>query len=540
MNNLKLLSLAFLCPLFLTAQDIDLVEYASGFTRPVDITHAGDDRLFVVERNGRIEIIEGDGTVLSTAFLDISNQVTSSNSNQDERGLLGLAFHPDYANNGYFYVNYINNSGDTNISRFSVDATDPDVADPSSEMILMTVDQPFGNHNGGCLKFGPDGYLYIGLGDGGSFDDPGNRSQNPQTLLGKMLRIDVNNGNPYAIPANNPFVNDASTLDEIWALGLRNPWRYSFDRVTGDLWIGDVGQGQWEEIDFEPAGSAGGLNYGWRCYEGDQAYITNGCGDESEYTPPIHDYNHEVFTHCSVTGGFVYRGCEFPNLIGYYYYVDYCSGRFWALSPDGSGGWTNQEVGSYSGFDISTFGEDINGELYVARLGQGRIYKIESEEEEFIVEITAGMEINTLDAPAGFETYQWYLNGEIIAGATADSLILSEDGDYTVEVSTANGCTYLSEVFIGVVSIDDLESFNIFSVAPNPFKDVLSLNMEVNRSMDVTIEVLDINGKVIFSKKQNIDGQSSEELKLGHISTGVYFVHLRTEEGTLTRKVVKL
>lgn len=538
MNCLKILTFLLLFPVLLTAQDVILVEYASGFVRPVDIVHAGDDRLFVVERNGRIKIIDGNGDVLSTLFLDISSQVTSSNSNQDERGLLGLAFHPDYIFNGFFYVNYINNSGDTRISRFTVDTDNPNVADPNSEVILMTIDQPFGNHNGGGLKFGPDGYLYIGLGDGGSFDDPGNRSQNPQTLLGKMLRIDVNSGNPYAIPPDNPFVNDNSTLDEIWALGLRNPWRYSFDRMTGDLWMGDVGQGQWEEIDFEPAGSSGGLNYGWRCYEGDQAYITGGCDDASAYTLPAHDYNHNGFTHCSVTGGFVYWGCEFPDLQGHYIYADYCSGRFWSLTPDGTGGWTNQEVGSYPGYDISTFGEGVDGELYTARLGQGRIYKITTD-MEFTVEIVAGSGLNTLEAPAGFESYQWYMNGEIISTATSDILIFTEGGSYTVEVTTANGCTYLSEPFIGVVGIEELESFEAFTASPNPFREVLTLNMEVNRSTDIVLEVLDIDGKVVFSKKQTVNGTASEDLNLKHLSAGVYFVHVKTAEGTLSRKVVK-
>ena len=225
-----------------------LESVATGFSQPVDIANAGDDRLFIVERAGRIRII-ADGAVLPTPFLNISSQV---NNSPNERGLLGLAFHPDYETNGYFYVNYTISNGDTRVSRFSV-ANDPNTADPGSEMVILEVDQPEWNHNGGCLKFGPDGYLYIGVGDGGGFNDnhgPIGNGQNTQTLLGKMLRIDVDNGTPYSIPASNPFVGNDNVLDEIWAIGLRNPWRFSFDSETGDLWIGDVGQNIWEEIDF--------------------------------------------------------------------------------------------------------------------------------------------------------------------------------------------------------------------------------------------------------------------------------------------------
>ena len=329
----------------------------------MDITHAGDERLFVVERAGRIKIII-DGSIHINNFLDITSKV---NDNPNERGLLGLAFHPDYFSNGYFYVNYTMNNGDTRISRFSV-ANDPNTADPNSEMVIMEIDQPEWNHNGGGIKFGPDGYLYIGTGDGGSGGDPwgpiGN-GQNTQTLLGKMLRIDVNNGSPYSIPPTNPFVGNNDVLDEIWAIGLRNPWRFSFDKETGDLWIGDVGQNVWEEIDFQPANSTGGENYGWKCYEGTHNFSSN-CGTATNFVDPVHDFSHGNFEHCSVTGGFVYRGCENPDFVGHYIYTDFCSGVFWSLVPDGNGGWTNTQIANYGGYDISTFGEDVNGELYVA------------------------------------------------------------------------------------------------------------------------------------------------------------------------------
>ena len=267
----------FFAGLLAAQTKIALNVYAGGFTRPVDIVNAGDSRLFIVEQRGIIKIIDGNGQVLSTPFLDIDARVGSQGN---EQGLLGLAFHPDYANNGFFYVNYTNNSGDTRIARFKVSADNPNVADPNSEKLLLPVDQPYSNHNAGDLTFGPDGYLYFGLGDGGSGGDPQNNGQTATAYLGKMLRIDVDNGDPYAIPPTNPFKDTDFYLDEIWATGLRNPWRFSFDRLTGDLWIGDVGQDAWEEIDFQPASSTGGENYGWRCYEGNHVYSMSGsCPD---------------------------------------------------------------------------------------------------------------------------------------------------------------------------------------------------------------------------------------------------------------------
>ncbi len=346
-------------------------------TDPVIITHAGDGsgRLFVGDKDGRIWVFTG-GQLLATPFLDIRSSVQSSAS---EQGLLGLAFHPQYEVNGYFYVYYSapDTTGNPSIdhfsivSRFSVSDDDANLANPGSELVLLTQAQPDWNHNCGNLVFGPDGYLYIGFGDGGSAGDPLNNGQNPDSLLGSILRIDVDAGAPYAIPADNPFVGGPGA-DEIWAWGLRNPWRFTFDRATGDLFIGDVGQGNWEEIDFQPAASTGGENYGWRCYEGNHAYNISGCGDPADYVFPILEYSHGQ--GCSVTGGFRYRGSDFPNLVGYYLYADYCSGTIWGATEDG--GWSTVPLLD-SGKSISTFGEDENGELYLAdRSGDRAIYRI--------------------------------------------------------------------------------------------------------------------------------------------------------------------
>ncbi len=271
---------------YLNAQETAvLTPFASGFTSPVIITHAGDSRLFVGNQTGSVFIVDSAGNVNGEPFLDITGKVIYGG----EQGLLGLAFHPDYKNNGYFYVNYIGEGDSTHISRFTMLSGNPDKADPASEMSILRIEQPYKNHNGGDLAFGPDGYLYIALGDGGSGGDPENRAQNRSVLLGKILRIDVDNGNPYSIPETNPFYGMSSVRNEIWALGLRNPWRFSFDRMTGDLWIADVGQNASEEINFQPAGSQGGENYGWRCYEGLQPFNEDNCpGVDILYFPCTH------------------------------------------------------------------------------------------------------------------------------------------------------------------------------------------------------------------------------------------------------------
>ncbi len=344
---------------------IVLQQIVDGFDRPLHITHAGDgsDRLFVVEKIGRIKIVR-NGQTLPEPFLDITDRV---GSRANEQGLLSVAFHPRFRENGWLFVNYTDNDGNTVISRFSAAGNR---ADPSSEEVVLTIDQPFANHNGGLIVFGPDSMLYIGMGDGGSAGDPLGAGQDRQTLLGKILRINVETL-PYTIPPDNPWADGSSGRQEVWIYGVRNPWRFSFDRATGDLFVADVGQNRLEEVHMLPAGRSAGANLGWNIMEGDECFRRNDC-DRSAFDLPIDVYPHSL--GCSVTGGHVYRGTAFPDLQGVYVFGDFCSGRIWGLRSS-SGGWERAEL-LQSSLQIATFGEDEAGELYVAGYNNGVLYRI--------------------------------------------------------------------------------------------------------------------------------------------------------------------
>lgn len=348
------------------ADQFELFDIVSGLFRPLFATGAGDEsgRLFVMEQSGRIWIVRDD-VLQNTPFLDLTGIVSQDvTGGYSERGLLGLAFHPQYSENGLFYVNYTDRSGNTHVVQYTVSADNPDAADPDSASELLFVAQPYPNHNGGNLGFGFDGYLYISMGDGGSQNDPLANGQNKGSLLAKILRIDVDSpdaNRAYGIPADNPFFADPTFAPEVWSYGLRNPWRFSFDQATGDLYIGDVGQNVWEEINFQAADSAGGENYGWLAYEGNEAY--QGPEANSQVTFPIATYSHSE-GGCSVTGGYVYRGESIPDLQGAYLYSDYCSGNLWAAWRDESDTWQSSLI-LETGRQVSSFGQDDDGELYL-------------------------------------------------------------------------------------------------------------------------------------------------------------------------------
>lgn len=431
------------------AQDvtIEITSFATGLNTPVAITNAGDDRMFVVQQDGRIRIVRADGSLDSGAFLDIASQVSEGS----EQGLLGLAFHPDYDNNGYFYVYYTDLAGDSVISRFEV-STDPDVADQNSELEILTFDQPFGNHNGGTIAFGPEGYLYIASGDGGSGGDPGNRAQNTELLLGKLLRIDVDNpsgGNNYGIPPDNPFAGNPPNAEEIWAYGLRNPWKFSFDAQTGDLWIGDVGQGLWEEIDYMASPDPGGQNYGWRCFEGNAPFDTDGCDPMETMTFPIAVYSSgPTSQNCSITGGVVYRGSAYPAIDGYYFFADLCSQMIGTVNNPSDPQYN--EYGSFGGTWVA-FGEDVNNELFIVDIA-GTIYQVSGQAIAGVDDVsvldfdmspnpaTSRLQIGSSEAEQLANVFIYDLKG---------SLLISQDLDgprTQIDISNLSAGMYLIEV----------------------------------------------------------------------------------------------
>ncbi len=345
------------------------------------------------------------------------------------------------------------------------------MADAASGQIIITINQDFGNHNGGHIAFGADGYLYIGMGDGGDAGDPNNRAQDPNSLLGKMLRINVPGNGTYTIPADNPFVGDAGTLDEIWSLGLRNPWKFSFDSATGDMWIGDVGQNVKEEINYEPAGT-GGLNYGWKCREGFSAFDMTGCSG-LDLTDPVADYTHSFPDGpCSITGGIVYRGSEYENMVGHYFLTDYCDGKFYSLYPDGFGGFNQTLLLETGTFGYVAFGTDMNRELYVANVNNGSIFKVTDPCDELNVTVEFnGSMLTAISAAA--DSYQWFLNGNAISAANSSSYVPEQTGEYSCEVSQSNGCSLsASESFDLAVGVYLTGCTQICAINYNPMAQI--------------------------------------------------------------------
>jgi len=447
-------------------------EIASGFAQPLFITHAGDGsgRMFIVERAGQIKIVN-NGVVLAVPFLDIHTLVKSTSS---EQGLLALAFHPSYETNGNFYVVYTaprnGDAGGSNLvlEKFSVSAN-PDLADPGSGIILLTISHPTNsNHNGGTLAFGQDGYLYWSTGDGGGGGDPDNNGQNLNFLLGKILRLDVDSSAPY-IPNDNPFYNNPnpSIRKEIWAYGLRNPWRFSFDRLTNDMYIGDVGQSKREEINFQPAISSGGENYGWRVMEGSLCYNpTSGC-DITGKILPIAEYDHSV--GCSITGGYVYRGTTYPTLAGYYFFGDYCTGRVFSLYKDVNSVWVKTQIADLP-YNISTFGEDEQGNLYLSNLSSGQIYQIQYPSTVLVTSITrtnsnptkaasVDFTVTFSETVTGVDLSDFSLTTTGVSGATLNG-VSGSDNTYTVTVNTGSGN--------GTIGLGLVDDDSILGAALNP------------------------------------------------------------------------
>ncbi|OGU42064.1 MAG: hypothetical protein A2315_10695 [Ignavibacteria bacterium RIFOXYB2_FULL_35_12] len=555
--------------LFLSCSEKSLPQYTLQeafpnltFSGPLDLQNAGDgtDRIFVVEQSGKIYVFENNtGVTVKKKFLDITDSVSSGG----EMGLLGLAFHPNYENNGYFYVNYTKSSPyrRTLIVRFQVSNANPDSADRSSSKILMEIAQPFSNHNGGQLAFGPDGYLYIALGDGGSGGDPQGNAQNKSSLLGKLLRIDVDQTQGsinYAIPLNNPFKNNTQGFkEEIYAYGLRNPWRFSFDSPTGRLWCADVGQNAWEEIDLIVKGG----NYGWRCYEGNHNYDLSGCTD-TNYIFPVWEYSHS--DGVSITGGYVYRGPNLPDLYGKYIYGDFGTRKIWALTYDGINPPTNKLLLT-SSVSIASFGVDINNELYVVGYN-GIIYRftptasiIAPTNLRYTVNSPNSITLNwndnsnnengfRIERKVGSENFVLLESvDENIITFTDNSVVDTQMYSYRVYAynSTAssgfsNTTSVVTAIPVELNAIPD--KFQLIQNYPNPFNPSTKIHFTLSNRQVVTLKIYDTLGREIETllSDDKPAGYYDVVWNSGYFPSGVYFCQLKSEDYTDTKKLLLL
>lgn len=443
---------------------IAFIPFASGFSRITDITNAGDGRLFVTEQAGKIKIVQPNGTVNQKLFLNISSIVNSSGNSQ---GLLGMAFHPSYSSNKYFFLNYTkkSDSSNTQISRFSTSLVNADTALLSSKSEILYFTQLNKFHNGGDLNFSTDGYLYIGTGDGGKPTETSNNAQNNKLLLGKLLRIDINNAAPYSIPATNPFVGNSNYLPEIWATGLRNPWRISFDKQTNDLWIADAGQNDWEEVNMVQSGSNGGMNFGWKCWEGNHQYDTTGCFAQQNLQFPIFEYE-QSDPQCSIIGGFVYRGKQYPRLFGQYICTDYCSGDVWLVKKQ------NNQTSSFrkssgSLTAIVTFGENNMGELFAGNGDNGKIYKV-------IDTCTHFYAVKNIQQACNGNNGSISLN---IIGGIGNKTILWSNGNNTINNTNLSPNIYYLSI-TDQQGCEIIDTTNIIAVAPEV--PTIQFNIENN------------------------------------------------------------
>ncbi|HEY6977415.1 MAG TPA: PQQ-dependent sugar dehydrogenase [Chitinophagaceae bacterium] len=526
----------------------------SGLNTPVYVTNAGDssNRLFIVEKDGVIKIYDGN-SMIATPFLDVRQLV----STLGERGLLSIAFHPQYKTNRYFFIYYTNLSGDITIARYQTRADNSNVADSSSGVVLLNIPKPYANHNGGTLAFGKDGYLYFATGDGGGAGDINNNAQNGNSLLGKMIRINVTiSTSPpyYIIPTDNPFVNDTTVKDEIWDLGLRNPFRWSFDRLTGDIWIGDVGQSSREEVDFEPDSSKGGNNYGWHCYEGNLPYNTTGCLSQNSYKFPIFNYGRSSANGGStVIGGMVYRGSDYPFLYGYYICADHFSGNGWLITPNGSNGW-NVTLQAGLPTSIASFGEAENGELYATSLND-TLYQVKAE-EILPVRLTywhAQLQNNnvTLSWETAFEQnlQQFdieYSTGDLkfkkLATITATNKPSGSAYNYSYDVKAVTKFFYRLKMvdrdgalqYSNIISIT-ANGINQNFILPNVINDRV-LNIQLNEPFS-DLNMYSTDGKKIFH--QALAGRTGRlNVILPPLSAGIYFIQLCSRNSKIAQKIV--
>lgn len=541
----------FIASLVSTSQPvISFQTITTGLALPLDVANAkdGSNRLFVVEKAGTIRIWNGS-SLLPEPFLDIRPIVRSTGS---EQGLLSVAFHPNYTANGYFFVWYNNLLGHVTLARYSRSSLN--VADPASGVILMSLYKPFANHNGADLNFGPDGYLYFGTGDGGGAGDPANRAQNGDSLLGKMIRIDVNNPNPpyYSIPLTNPYINDPAIRDEIIALGMRNPWRWSFDRLTGDMWIADVGQNLLEEVNFRPADSILNLNYGWRCYEGTPVFNNISCTAQPNYVFPIFEYPHNTTTGgFSITGGFVYRGAEFPFLQGYYITSDYVSNHGWLIKSNGSGGWNTTMQSSWA-TNISSYGEGEDGSIYATSLSSGTLFKL-------IANNALPLHITSFSGKqsGNYHELNWQVQNEeagdiyilekrtntsqpFVEVSRETSVGKNATNKYTTKVAATDERTYYR---LQIKNLDGRTYYSSIVVLEKGAKPrikgiIVGNTLQLSLPAKATsLSIFDAAGKMVL-QKQIANSAQMEKVSLQNISKGVLTIRVQTQDDLETIRVV--
>ena len=525
--------LSLLLSFSLFAQKLEIIPFSSTYDRPVGVENAGDDRIFIVEQSGKIWICDSSGVKSSSPFLDLSNQIKLIGN---EEGLLGMAFHPNFSSNGFFYLNYIDVEGNTSISQFKTkSATEADI---TSKKVLLTINQPNGNHNGGQIVFGPKGYLYIGMGDGGGSGDPQRNSQNPKKMLGKMLRIIVDTVGTYSIPDDNPFIDSTNYLPEIWATGLRNPWRFSFDKKTKDLWIADVGQNLWEEIDYQPHGSKGGENYGWNCKEASYDFQPSNCSTNTVFTDPVFEYQNTNLEGCSVTGGYVYRGVEHKSLYGKYIFTDFCSGNIWATT-DSAGIFTTKLLGSFQSNSYTSFGTDAWGEIYLCDRKLGRILRVEADDCQPVsvfdhdINKTIWHLGDTLALVEGKNlTYSWKRSGKALS-ENQPFIILSDTGKYLAIVENLRGCKDSVEVYIKdlPISVDQPSLFQM-DIYPNPTHSHLFVKSSSEHTSPLFYQLVSLDGK---NWKNGIYKTS---IDIRDLTTGFYLLKVWNNDGLWTEKIL--
>ncbi|MFZ1331726.1 MAG: PQQ-dependent sugar dehydrogenase [Flavobacteriales bacterium] len=509
---------------------LDLVPWANGIGQIVGVTNCGDDRLFAVSQWGAIFVVPDSMTVLSESFLNISDRVI----NGGERGMLGLAFDPDYANNGFFYVNYMRTGGQYGIntlSRFSV-SEDPNVAIDTSEVVLFSRPHHSAIHQAGDISFGLDSMLYVALGDGGWAADPANRGQDLSVPFGKLLRIKPEPDSTYSIPTDNPFYGAGpDTLQEIFAYGLRNPYRIGIDRANGDIWIGDVGQESYEEIDHWPADSTGAPNFGWRCYEGNMPFNTTNC-DPMEYkVPPVLAMPHSILggTACAVIGGKVYRGEQYPRLLGRYFYSDFCSGEMRMLAPDGEQGFVDELGVATSVQGISSFGESASGELFVTNLLSAKLFKVVDlcPMDPPEVSLTGGV----LNASAG-DTFQWLLSGDTVPGATDQEFTPLIQGYYSVLTNFNGACDFESDSVLFLVTGVGVTGSQGLEIFPQPAYSQLTVRAVVPYTKDLKLRMYDQVGRMVQDDTWRASN-TQHVIDVEQFASGTYVLELRGPEGEI-------